>query len=59
MDGLHLVIRVVNHGLIIILSMHAQPENLLLKRKPKPSEDVEVKIIDFGLSKVIASRSLQ
>jgi len=29
-----------------------QPENLLLKRKPRPTEDIEVKIIDFGLSKV-------
>lgn len=31
---------------------YIQPENLLLKRKPKPTEDIEVKIIDFGLSKV-------
>ena len=30
-----------------------KPENLLLRRKPKPNEDVEVKIIDFGLSKAL------
>lgn len=32
-----------------------KPENLLLKRTPKsPYEDIDVKIIDFGLSKVLA-----
>jgi serine/threonine protein kinase len=30
-----------------------KPENLLLKKMPQsPYEDVDVKIIDFGLSKV-------
>ncbi len=29
-----------------------KPENLLLAHKPRSSHDIEVKIIDFGLSKV-------
>lgn len=36
-----------------IVHRDLKPENLLLKRKPTgPSDDIEVKIIDFGLSKV-------
>jgi serine/threonine protein kinase len=30
-----------------------KPENLLLKREPRPGEDIDVKIIDFGLSKAM------
>jgi len=34
-----------------------KPENLLLKRKPKgPNDDIVVKVIDFGLSKVKCTR---
>ncbi|CAB9511922.1 MAP kinase-activated protein kinase 2 (Fragment) [Seminavis robusta] len=36
-----------------IVHRDLKPENLLLKRKPRPTEDVEVKIIDFGLSKAM------
>ena len=32
-----------------------KPENLLLKRKPTTKESLEVKIIDFGLSKALAA----
>ncbi|EJK65689.1 hypothetical protein THAOC_13427 [Thalassiosira oceanica] len=31
-----------------------KPENLLLAHKPRSSHDVEVKIIDFGLSKLVS-----
>jgi serine/threonine protein kinase len=34
-----------------IIHRDLKPENLLLKHKPKTSMDLEVKIIDFGLSK--------
>jgi serine/threonine protein kinase len=37
-----------------IVHRDLKPENLLLKRKPQgPGDDIEVKIIDFGLSKAM------
>jgi serine/threonine protein kinase len=36
-----------------IIPRDLKPENLLLKRKPRNAKDIEVKIIDFGLSKVM------
>ena len=35
-----------------IIHRDLKPENLLLTRPPVTSKDIEVKIIDFGLSKV-------
>ena len=35
-----------------IIHRDLKPENLLLTHKPKSGDDVDVKIIDFGLSKV-------
>jgi serine/threonine protein kinase len=35
-----------------IIHRDLKPENLLLKHKPNSIYDIEVKIIDFGLSKV-------
>lgn len=35
-----------------IIHRDLKPENLLLTHKPRSSHDIEVKIIDFGLSKV-------
>jgi serine/threonine protein kinase len=35
-----------------IIHRDLKPENLLLTRKPNSVYDIEVKIIDFGLSKV-------
>ena len=43
----------VHDSLTPFLTSSLQPENLLLKRKPKPNEDIDVKIIDFGLSKAM------
>jgi serine/threonine protein kinase len=54
--------RIVKKVTSAIAFMHSQnfihrdlkPENLLLKMKPKgPYDDIDVKIIDFGLSKVM------
>lgn len=37
-----------------IIHRDLKPENLLLTHKPKSGDDIDVKIIDFGLSKVMA-----
>lgn len=51
------IVRKVTSALVYMHSrnvMHRdmKPENLLLAHKPRSSHDIEVKIIDFGLSKV-------
>lgn len=52
------IVRMVTSAMVYMHSMNIvhrdlKPENLLLKRTPKsPQDDIEVKIIDFGLSKV-------
>lgn len=52
------IVRRVTSALVYMHSQNIvhrdlKPENLLLKRKPKPTEEIEVKIIDFGLSKAM------
>lgn len=37
-----------------IIHRDMKPENLLLQHKPRSSHDIEVKIIDFGLSKIMS-----
>lgn len=55
------IVKKVTSALAYMHSKHfihrdLKPENLLLKQKPKtPYDDIEVKVIDFGLSKVIYS----
>jgi len=39
-----------------IIHRDLKPENLLLTHKPKSGDDIDVKIIDFGLSKVSSER---
>lgn len=56
-EASHIVHRVTSalvymHGKNIV-HRDLKPENLLLKRKPKPTEEIDVKIIDFGLSKAM------
>jgi tRNA A-37 threonylcarbamoyl transferase component Bud32 len=52
------IVRMVTSAMVYMHSMNIvhrdlKPENLLLKRTPKsPHDEIEVKIIDFGLSKV-------
>ena len=54
--------KIVNKVTSALVYMHSKniihrdlkPENLLLTHKPKSGDDVDVKIIDFGLSKVMA-----
>lgn len=51
------IVRKVTSALVYMHSKNIvhrdlKPENLLLLHKPKSSRDLEVKIIDFGLSKV-------
>lgn len=51
------IVRKVTSALVYMHSNHIihrdlKPENLLLKHTPKSTLDLEVKIIDFGLSKV-------
>jgi serine/threonine protein kinase len=52
------IVKMVTSAMVYMHSMNIvhrdlKPENLLLKRTPKsPHDDIEVKIIDFGLSKV-------
>jgi tRNA A-37 threonylcarbamoyl transferase component Bud32 len=52
------IVRMVTSAMVYMHSMNIvhrdlKPENLLLRRTPKsPQDDIEVKIIDFGLSKV-------
>ena len=41
-----------------IIHRDLKPENLMLIRKPRDGEDIEVKIIDFGLAKVLVSDSV-
>ena len=51
------IVRKVTSALVYMHSKNVihrdmKPENLLLAHKPRSSHDIEVKIIDFGLSKV-------
>jgi serine/threonine protein kinase len=51
------IVRQVTSALVYVHSMNflhrdLKPENLLLRQKPLNPKDIEVKIIDFGLSKV-------
>ena len=51
------IVRMVTSALVYMHSKNVvhrdlKPENLLLAHKPRSSHDIEVKIIDFGLSKV-------
>jgi serine/threonine protein kinase len=51
------IVRKVTSALVYMHSRNVihrdmKPENLLLAHKPRSSHDIEVKIIDFGLSKV-------
>lgn len=51
------IVRMVTNALVYmheqkIIHRDLKPENLLLKHKPNSIYDIEVKIIDFGLSKV-------
>ena len=51
------IVRMVTSALVYmhecnIIHRDLKPENLLLKYKPNSIYDLEVKIIDFGLSKV-------
>lgn len=51
------IVRMVTSALVYMHSRNVihrdmKPENLLLAHKPRSSHDIEVKIIDFGLSKV-------
>ncbi|KAL7548207.1 hypothetical protein ACHAWF_011502 [Thalassiosira exigua] len=52
------IVRKVTAALVYMHSRNVihrdmKPENLLLAHKPRSSHDVEVKIIDFGLSKIL------
>ena len=52
------IVRMVTSALVYMHSKNVihrdlKPENLLLSHKPRSSHDIEVKIIDFGLSKIM------
>lgn len=52
------IVRKVTSALVYMHSKNVihrdlKPENLLLAHKPRSSHDIEVKIIDFGLSKIM------
>lgn len=56
------IVRKVTDALVYMHSKNVihrdlKPENLLLARNPRSSHDIEVKIIDFGLSKIMDERS--
>ena len=51
------IVRMVTSALVYmhdknIVHRDLKPENLLLVRKPQSNDDIDIKIIDFGLSKV-------
>mmetsp|Transcript_36925 Transcript_36925/g.89048 ORF Transcript_36925/g.89048 Transcript_36925/m.89048 type:complete len:506 (-) Transcript_36925:269-1786(-) len=53
------IVRKVTGALVYMHSKNVihrdmKPENLLLAHKPRSSHDIEVKIIDFGLSKILS-----
>mmetsp|Transcript_28212 Transcript_28212/g.56333 ORF Transcript_28212/g.56333 Transcript_28212/m.56333 type:complete len:531 (-) Transcript_28212:187-1779(-) len=53
------IVRKVTSALVYMHSKNVihrdlKPENLLLAHKPRSSHDIEVKIIDFGLSKIMS-----
>jgi len=53
------IVRKVTSALVYMHSRNVihrdmKPENLLLTHKPRSSHDIEVKIIDFGLSKILS-----
>ncbi|KAL7427659.1 hypothetical protein ACHAXH_002292 [Discostella pseudostelligera] len=53
------IVRKVTSALVYMHSRNVihrdmKPENLLLAHKPRSSHDIEVKIIDFGLSKILS-----
>lgn len=53
------IVRKVTSALVYMHSKNVihrdmKPENLLLAHKPRSSHDIEIKIIDFGLSKILA-----
>ena len=57
------IVRMVTSALVYmhecnIIHRDLKPENLLLKHKPNSIYDLEVKIIDFGLSKVRVARMI-
>lgn len=57
------IVRKVTSALVYLHSKNVihrdlKPENLLLTRKPRSSHDIEVKIIDFGLSKIMSDESV-
>ena len=56
------IVRKVTSALVYMHSKNVihrdlKPENLLLSHKPRSSHDIEVKIIDFGLSKIMPEAS--
>lgn len=56
------IVRMVTSALVYMHSKNVihrdlKPENLLLSHKPRSSHDIEVKIIDFGLSKIMPETS--
>eukprot|EP00574_Skeletonema_japonicum_P003857 CAMPEP_0201723340 /NCGR_PEP_ID=MMETSP0593-20130828/7425_1 /ASSEMBLY_ACC=CAM_ASM_000672 /TAXON_ID=267983 /ORGANISM="Skeletonema japonicum, Strain CCMP2506" /LENGTH=484 /DNA_ID=CAMNT_0048214435 /DNA_START=230 /DNA_END=1684 /DNA_ORIENTATION=- len=57
------IVRTVTDALVYMHSKNVihrdlKPENLLLAKKPRSSLDIEVKIIDFGLSKILVDTSV-
>jgi len=57
------IVRKVTDALVYMHSKNVihrdlKPENLLLARNPRSSHDIEVKIIDFGLSKILVDTSV-
>ena len=53
------IVRKVTSALVYMHSKNVihrdmKPENLLLAHKPRSSHDIEIKIIDFGLSKILS-----
>lgn len=57
------IVRKVTDALVYMHSKNVihrdlKPENLLLARDPRSTHDIEVKIIDFGLSKIMVDTSV-